>query len=101
MNGLPLAYCPACEETPCQRTDLHAAPGQKLAKPAIRDNWMHRAANMTCVTCMFYVPKVADGGTSHLGRCRRRAPTMAGWPAVFEADWCGDHKIDETKVKET
>jgi hypothetical protein len=33
-----------------------------------------------------------------LGRCRRHAPTMNGYPAVFEADWCGDHKLDETKL---
>lgn len=34
----------------------------------------------------------------HLGRCRRRAPTMSGYPAVFEDDWCGDHKVDENKI---
>jgi hypothetical protein len=34
----------------------------------------------------------------NLGRCRRHAPTMSGYPAVFENDWCGDHKLDETKV---
>jgi hypothetical protein len=33
-----------------------------------------------------------------LGRCRRHAPTMSGYPAVFEADWCGDHKLDEQKT---
>jgi hypothetical protein len=33
-----------------------------------------------------------------LGRCRRHAPTMNGYPAVFEDDWCGDHKLDETKL---
>lgn len=33
-----------------------------------------------------------------LGRCRKRAPTMSGFPAVFEADWCGDHKLDEGKL---
>lgn len=66
--------------------------------PKIPDPWKHRSKNMSCVTCMWYSPKVADGGTSHLGRCRRRAPTMAGYPAVFEADWCGDHKLDENKI---
>lgn len=35
---------------------------------------------------------------SALGRCRRHAPTLAGWPAVFNGDWCGDHKLDETKL---
>mgnify|MGYP001606120930 CR=1 FL=1 len=62
------------------------------------DPWKHRSANMCCATCMWYVPKLSDGGTVHLGRCRRRAPTMAGYPAVFEADWCGDHKLDENKL---
>jgi len=33
-----------------------------------------------------------------LGRCRRHAPTLSGWPAVFVNDWCGDHKIDEEKL---
>jgi len=33
-----------------------------------------------------------------LGRCRRHAPTMNGFPAVWTDDWCGDHKLDETKV---
>jgi len=32
-----------------------------------------------------------------LGRCRRHAPTMSGWPVMFLTDWCGDHKLDETK----
>jgi hypothetical protein len=33
-----------------------------------------------------------------LGRCRRHAPTMNGYPATFESDWCGDHKLDENKA---
>ncbi len=33
-----------------------------------------------------------------LGRCRRHAPTMNGYPVVFVNDWCGDHKVDENKV---
>lgn len=24
---------------------------------------------------------------------------MNGYPVVFENDWCGDHKLDETKVQ--
>jgi len=27
------------------------------------------------------------------GRCRRHAPTMTGYPVVFENDSCGDHKL--------
>jgi hypothetical protein len=33
-----------------------------------------------------------------VGRCRRHAPTMSGFPVVYEDDWCGDHKLDETKL---
>jgi len=33
-----------------------------------------------------------------IGRCRRHAPTMNGYPAVFPTDWCGDHKLDEEKL---
>ena len=80
------------------------------------DNWKHRSAGMKCMTCMWYVPKVVlydkvecspqgfmtASPTEHteLGRCRRHAPMSGGngWPVVFEGDWCGDHKIDETKI---
>jgi len=49
---------------------------------------------------MWFVPKerivaYQDGA---FGRCRRNAPTMNGFPAVFETDWCGNHKIDENKI---
>jgi hypothetical protein len=71
------------------------------------DPWKHRSAGMTCKTCMWFVAKDApareterpftdDRGT--LGRCRRHAPTMNGFPATFESDWCGDHKLDEAKI---
>lgn len=71
------------------------------------DPWKHRSKLMTCSTCMYFVPKVRDPGPSsevntiaRLGRCRRHSPLAAGggWPAVFETDWCGDHKLDENKV---
>lgn len=49
---------------------------------------------------MWYVQKARDGQPlpKNLGRCRRHAPTMNGFPVVYEDDWCGDHKIDENKV---
>jgi hypothetical protein len=28
-------------------------------------------------------------------RCRKHAPTLGGWPAVYPDDWCGDHKLDK------
>ena len=29
---------------------------------------------------------------------QRHAPALAGYPAVWANDWCGDHKLDEGKV---
>jgi hypothetical protein len=58
------------------------------------DLWAHRSENMRCRTCMWFVAKAVP----KVGRCRRHAPTMSGYPAVFAEDWCGDHKIDETRV---
>lgn len=58
-----------------------------------RDNWAHRSKGMRCSTCMWYV-----GKKKLVGRCRRRCPTMNGWPVMFETDWCGDHKLDEEKI---
>ena len=60
------------------------------------DNWQHRSKNMRCYSCMWFVPK----GHGNLGRCRRRSPTMNGYPAVFQTDWCGDHKLDEERITE-
>jgi len=57
------------------------------------DNWEHQSTNMKCTTCMWWVQK-AD----FPGRCRKHAPTLNGWPATFETDWCGDHKLNETKL---
>jgi hypothetical protein len=66
----------------------------------VEDNWKHRSTAMICKTCMWYAPKVTALGddTAKIGRCRRHAPTMNGYPAVFSADWCGDHKVDEERV---
>ena len=66
------------------------------------DPWAHRHAGMRCKTCMFFVAKLTVQAPHHetvntLGRCRRHAPTMGGYPAVFVTDWCGDHKLDENK----
>ena len=66
------------------------------------DNWAHRSSRMMCQTCMWFVEKGTNTerpeGRPALGRCRRRSPTMAGFPAVFDTDWCGDHKLDENRV---
>ena len=66
------------------------------------DPWAGRSAGMRCSTCMWYAPKSlqempAELRDGWIGRCRRHAPTMNGYPVVFPADWCGDHKLDEAK----
>ncbi len=70
-----------------------------------QDNWEHRSEGMRCETCVVFVLKRNDPNRAtmvtergRLGRCRRHAPSLNGWPAVFESDWCGDHKLDENKV---
>ena len=73
-----------------------------MAKINNIDNWRHRSTTMKCATCMWFVPKetktrrkkVADRVFT-LGRCRKHAPTLNGYPAVFITDFCGDHKLDE------
>ena len=74
------------------------------------DPWKHRSEGMCCKTCMWNVAKERTGPmsveeesamvppTPALGRCRRHAPTMNGYPVVFPNDWCGDHKLDENKI---
>ena len=70
------------------------------------DPWKHRSQGMKCGTCMWFVPKIAIlSGTIdmpkpvyNIGRCRRHAPSMGGYPAVFVNDWCGDHRLDENKI---
>ena len=63
------------------------------------DPWAHRSSGMLCSTCMWYVVKETTSPVVQtLGRCRRRSPTMNGYPAVFGADWCGDHKLDENRI---
>jgi hypothetical protein len=68
-----------------------------------QDPWAHRSENMSCKTCMWCVPKFGNAPVkpeNHkiIGRCRKHAPTMGGYPAVYMTDWCGDHKLDENKV---
>jgi hypothetical protein len=71
------------------------------------DMWAKRTEGMKCKTCIYYVPKLrvlAAGERKvriepkELGRCRRHAPTMNGFPVVYLWDWCGDHRLDENKV---
>lgn len=64
------------------------------APPKPIDPWQHRSSMMRCITCMWSLAK-----THKVGRCKKNAPTISGYPVVFlEDDWCGQHKLDETKV---
>ena len=80
---------------------------QKRLRKMADDNWIHRSKNMLCATCMYFVRKhterprtdeIAVEDDKVVGRCRRHAPTMNGWPVMFPGDWCGDHKLDENKL---
>lgn len=66
------------------------------------DPWKHRSVGMCCGTCIWFVEKTPSENSNPIenmiGRCRRRAPTLDGYPAVFETDWCGDHKLDENSI---
>lgn len=76
------------------------------------DPWVHRSDNMKCKTCMWFVAKVpstarlAEQGYTRganvydMGRCRRHAPSMGGYPVVMVNDWCGDHRLDENKFQQ-
>ena len=86
------------------------APGEFTELPSpvpthlqMADPWAHRGMGMRCRTCMWFAEKAPrqtsdTSGKGQLGRCRKHAPTLNGYPAVFEADWCGDHKLDEGRV---
>ena len=54
------------------------------------DNWKDVTQGMNCGTCFYYVNT----------RCRRHAPTMNGYPAVFKTDWCGDHKLSKQTIND-
>jgi hypothetical protein len=73
-----------------------AGPGYGISQ----DPWAHRSRGMRCATCMWFVKKgnTDTGAVRQMGRCRRHAPTMMGYPVVFDTDWCGDHKMDENKA---
>ncbi len=67
------------------------------------DPWVHRSSGMRCKTCIWFVKKEPTNQLTHpgqheVGRCRRHAPTMGGYPVVYMTDWCGDHRLDENKV---
>lgn len=66
------------------------------------DPWRGRSTGMRCNTCVWFVCKETgirkDDGRGSVGRCRRNAPTINGFPVVFTTDWCGNHRLDENKI---
>lgn len=66
------------------------------------DPWSGRQTGMKCRTCIWFVAKEQISAIKPdalvVGRCRRHAPTMGGYPVVFVNDWCGDHRVDENKI---
>jgi len=53
-----------------------------------KDNWRD-TTTFACRTCMYFLNM----------RCRRNAPSMKGFPAVYATDWCGDHKISKALME--
>lgn len=44
-----------------------------------------------CGACAYFQADQEWTGRERPGQCRRFAPQVAaGWPAVSEADWCGE-----------
>jgi hypothetical protein len=76
---------------------IMAKDNKPTPEEVVDDPWVHRSGGMRCKTCMWYVEKVTAIAVSEksIGRCRRRCPTMNGYPVVFLDDWCGDHKLNE------
>lgn len=60
-----------------------------------KDNWDHGNDNMRCATCLWSHRK-----TDGMLRCRANAPTVKGWPVMFDDDWCGEHKLDGNKLED-
>lgn len=74
------------KNTGCKEKDVdqkQISQEHKSTGRVVDDAWMHRSSNMRCISCMYF----------NNMRCRRHAPTMQGYPAVYPHDWCGDHKI--------
>lgn len=87
----------------CDSSTGSVTIGPVVADKIPDDKWSHRSTGMRCRTCMWWVRK--DDArlklcleSEELGRCRRHAPTLGGWPVVYSIDWCGDHKLDGGKL---
>lgn len=86
-----------------RRVQIESAYNGAQLKPEAADPWRNRSAGMRCQTCIWFARKeptglIASVKATEVGRCRRHAPTMGGYPVVYMSDWCGDHRIDENKI---
>lgn len=71
---------------------------QKVKETGMVSTLVPAGAHITCESGGEIKAAKAPDSRGELGRCRRHAPTVNGFPAVFESDWCGDHKLDENKI---
>ncbi len=88
------------EERPNQTPDPDDfRPGGLI--PAYPDPCHHRSQGLRCASCIWWVEKQKAVDRPEqpirgaLGTCRRHAPTISGFPATFETDWCGDHRLSD------
>lgn len=89
----------AAEAVGLEANDIFPNDITTAASAPTQDMWAHPGATMRCRTCMYYVPKASASPLYlEVGRCRRRSPTMQGWPVIYPEDWCGDHKLDADKI---
>ena len=69
-----------------------------------KDNWGHHYGRSRCTSCMWFMRKTYKEPSgyviSSIGRCRKRAPTLNGFPVMYDTDWCGDHKLDSSFFKQ-
>jgi hypothetical protein len=58
--------------------------------------------HVRCVSCVFFQPllhsDVKEGDQIRLGKCRKNAPTVAGFPQVLPYEFCGEHRLDAEKL---
>lgn len=67
----------------------------------------HRSDKMLCDNCMWFKAKGIYNtklkptcSDVKVGRCRKRAPTMGGFPVIFSNDWCGDFRLRENVIED-
>lgn len=59
-----------------------------------KDNWVAHTSTHTCKFCMWFKAK-----TNKVGRCIINAPTIKGFPVVYETDTCGEHRLNDKALK--